>query len=62
MLINFAVTRFARCLLINALRRSSELLKSWLHGYCGELQACDRQNETFLSLCLLLELLCIVTS
>jgi len=45
MLINFAVTRFARCLLINALRRTSGLLKSTLHGYCIELQAWDMQNE-----------------
>ena len=46
MLINFAVTRFARCLLNNALRTNSELLKSTLHGYLRELQACDMQSET----------------
>jgi hypothetical protein len=46
MLINFAVTRFARCLLINALRRTSELLKSTLSGYWRELQAYDMLKET----------------
>jgi hypothetical protein len=45
MLINFAVTRFARFRLINALRRTSGLLKSTLHGYCRELKACDLQSE-----------------
>jgi hypothetical protein len=46
MLINFAVTHFARFRLNNALRRTSGLLKITLHGYWRELQACDVQNET----------------